>query len=175
MSQVMARSTQHDALGQWKQLLEDPTLNNLPYKIETNERGQLILSPVSKRHSFLQSRIMMMLDQLLEAGYAMPEVSILTSAGVRAADVAWASIEHYDSEPEELFTKAPEICVEVWSPSNTLEEFEQKKRLYFEAGALEVWTCSRDGQMRFFVSTAELDVSGLVAGFPSVIDQNSSS
>jgi Uma2 family endonuclease len=99
----------------------------------------------------------------------------LTSAGVRAADVAWASIEHYDNEPEELFTKAPAICVEVWSPSNTLEEFEQKKRLYFEAGALEVWTCSRDGQMRFFVPTAELEGSKLVAEFPSSINQHSSS
>ena len=169
MTQLATRPSKHETLEQWKHLLADQNLNNLPYKIETNERGQLILSPVSKRHSFLQARIMQLLNDYLEHGYAMPEVSILTSAGVRAADVAWASIEHYDAEPEELFTRAPEICVEVWSASNTLEEFEHKRKLYFEAGALEVWTCSRDGEMQFFGIDGELEESGLVRGFPRMV------
>ena len=86
MSQTTLRPGQADALEQWKQLLEDESLNGLPYKVETNERGQLILSPVSKRHSFLQARIMQLLGDHLEHGYALPEVSILTTAGVRAAD-----------------------------------------------------------------------------------------
>jgi Uma2 family endonuclease len=175
MSQVMARPTQHDALEQWKRLLEDPTLNNLPYKIETNERGQLILSPVTKRHTFLQYLIAEAIRKHLVGDYELQELSILTSAGVRVVDVAWSSVERFDVQPDELFVQAPEICVEVWSPSNTLEEFEQKKRLYFEAGALEVWTCSKDGKMRFFVPTGELEGSKLVAEFPGSINQNSSS
>ena len=169
MSQTTLRPGQADALEQWKQLLEDESLNGLPYKVETNERGQLILSPVSKRHSFLQARIMQLLGDHLEHGYALPEVSILTTAGVRAADVAWASVEHFDAEPEELFTKAPAICVEVWSASNTADEFETKRKLYFQAGALEVWTCSREGEMQFFGPHGALERSPLAPRFPQLI------
>ena len=37
------------------------------------------------------------------------------------------------------YPKAPEICVEVTSPSNSKEEIEHKTELYLAKGALEVW------------------------------------
>ena len=176
MTQTTPRPTKHDVLDHWKQLLHDPTLNDLPYKIETNLRGQLILSPVTKRHSFLQSQIILKLQALLEGGYPMPEVSILTEDGVRVADVAWASKERFDAAPDELFTTAPEICVEVWSPSNTPEEFDTKRRLYLQAGATEVWECDQDGTMRFYDSSEEIEQSRLVEAFPKkVIEVNTPS
>mgnify|MGYP001313879954 CR=1 FL=1 len=36
---------------------------------------------------------------------------------------------------------APEICLEILSPSNSIVEMEMKRALYFEAGAREVWEC----------------------------------
>jgi hypothetical protein len=41
-------------LEHWQHVLEDETLRDLPYKIETNERGQIVMSPVTKRHTFLR-------------------------------------------------------------------------------------------------------------------------
>jgi Uma2 family endonuclease len=172
MTQTAQRPTKQDVLEHWKQLLHAPRLNDLPYKIETNARSQLILSPVTKRHSYLQSQILFKLMDMLEGGYAMPEVSILTEDGVRVADVAWVSVDAYDAAPEELFTTAPEICVEVWSPSNTPEEFDRKRALYFQAGAVEVWECDQDGQMRFFGSSGKMEQSRLVAAFPKNVLNN---
>ena len=36
-------------------------------------------------------------------------------------------------------TRAPEICIEVVSPSNSVKELEEKKTAYLAAGAEEVW------------------------------------
>ncbi|MEM6366188.1 MAG: Uma2 family endonuclease, partial [Planctomycetota bacterium] len=44
----------------------------------------------------------------------------------------------------------PEICVEVVSPSNTDSELRHKRQLYFDAGAIECWTCDQQGQMAFY-------------------------
>src|SRR5438132_13758080 len=47
------------------------------------------------------------------------------------------------------FPQAPELCVEILSPSNTKAEIEEKTALYFDAGAREVWICSPSGTMQF--------------------------
>lgn len=40
--------------------------------------------------------------------------------------------------------------MEVLTPSNTEAEIKEKKSLYFDAGAEEVWLCSQNGEMSFF-------------------------
>ncbi len=156
-------------LKKWQAVLENPSLHDLPYKIELNERGQLLMSPVTKRHTFLQYLIAKHLEQLLRGGYALQEVSILTSKGIRVADVAWALETHFHNEPNDVFTKAPSICIEVWSNSNTKEEFLEKRGLYFAAGATEVWECDQNGNMQFFKADGLLEQSELVTDFPKVI------
>ncbi|MDA0712092.1 MAG: Uma2 family endonuclease, partial [bacterium] len=139
-------------LAVWDKICADPELAKLPYRIETDEFGQIIMSPPpAPSHGSKQSRISRHLGNLITHGEVVSECPISTSKGVKAADVAWCS-EAIWSEAEKLscFPKAPEICVEVVSPSNTTGEIEQKKRLYFEAGAKEVWTCSETGAMQFF-------------------------
>jgi Uma2 family endonuclease len=49
-----------------------------------------------------------------------------------------------------VLERAPEVCVEVLSPSNSEPEMNEKRALYFEAGAHEVWICRRDGKMEFY-------------------------
>ena len=49
-----------------------------------------------------------------------------------------------------VLERAPEICVEVLSPTNSLAEMNEKRALYFEAGAHEVWICGLDGKMEFY-------------------------
>jgi Uma2 family endonuclease len=47
-------------------------------------------------------------------------------------------------------TLAPEICIDVLRESNTAEEMDEKRALYREAGAQEIWLVELDGRIRFF-------------------------
>jgi Uma2 family endonuclease len=136
----------------WNRLLSDPALAALPFRIETDEHGQMVVSPPpSPSHGIRQSEIARLLGNWNPGGKVLTECPISTSLGVKAADVAWCSPETWAAtEPETCFSRAPEICVEVRSPSNTDSEIEEKKRLYIEAGAEEVWVCDQGGAMAFF-------------------------
>ena len=155
----------------WQQICEDPNLRNLPYKIESNERGQLIMSPTRVVHGFFQSEIGSLLRDLTEQGKVISECAIQTAKGTKVADVAWCSPRCWEIIKTVYDTPiAPEICVEVRSPSNSDEEMEEKRRLYFEKGAQEVWVCDEQGDLRFFSSKGELSNSNLVPSFPHHIE-----
>ena len=92
-----------------------------------------------------QFRIGVMLERAL-GGEALVECSILTSKGVKAADVVWCSpaflARHGYQAP---YTQAPELCVEVISPSNTADELNKKARLYLKPGQSRCGSCARTG------------------------------
>lgn len=60
--------------------------------------------------------------------------------------------------------------MEIRSPRNAKGEIELKKRLYFEAGAEEVWICDEKGALHFFNRETPLKHSALVPGFPQQIE-----
>jgi len=155
----------------WQEVCEHSDLQNLPFKIELNEYGQIIMSPVKIYHSVFQGEIEFILRTLLPKGKALPEFAIKTSKGTKAVDVAWVSLELLN-EIKYLVESpiAPEICIEVLSSSNTKKEMIEKRALYFEVGAKEVWLCSEQGEMQFFNSQHELVHSELVPKFPLKID-----
>lgn len=157
----------------WSQVIADQGLSELPYRIETNEFGQLLMTPpASGEHSSLQGRITILLDRFL-GGHSLPECPVSTIAGVKAIDVGWYSVDRYAQVKEQIaFERAPEICVEVLSPSNSDAEMRTKRALYFEAGAEEVWICGTDGVMLFFHSsdpTTPCNSSGRCPSFPASI------
>ncbi len=133
---------------EWADVLADPALKDLPYKIELDQYGRIVMSPVSNRHGRIQARLVRMLAQSFSTGEIVTECSIATTAGVKVADVAWASPEfaerHCDATP---FPSAPELCVEIVSRSNTAAEMAEKIRLYLDSGAREVWLVSEDGAL----------------------------
>jgi Uma2 family endonuclease len=135
----------------WTELMMDRSLADLPNKIETNAYGQILMNPPpTGDHSYRQGEITHHLRRLLD-GFALPECPISTIDGVKAADVGWYSDSRFESvRGQDAFETAAEICVEVLSPSNTRPEMNQKRELYFEAGALEVWFCTADGDMEFY-------------------------
>jgi len=154
----------------WQQVCESKSLQNLPFKIELNHWGQIVMSPAKPIHSFYESRIQLLLETLLKTGIAMPECAIQTVDGVKSADVVWMSKARADLIlTEDAASVAPEICVEVKSASNTLAELLLKKDLYLEAGAIEVWFCDRAGNLRFYNRQGELRNSELVPRFPKQI------
>jgi len=151
----------------WQEIVDDPLLRDLPYKIETNQRGQIVLSPHSLSHSNLQGLVLDLLRNHLEEGRGLPELPLCTSAGTKQVDVVWASADRL-AEMEETGdppTLAPELCVEVMSDANSMEEMHAKRALYREAGAEEVWVVRQDGQVRFFADE-ELDRSAIAPEFP---------
>ena len=141
----------------WDEVLADPFLASLEQRIETDSFGQIIMMPPPGFfHSRFQARVMLLLDQFLgERGSAQPECPLSTSGGVKGIDVIWISHERLKTALDgQLLKQAPEICVEVVSPTNTRPELLEKKRLYFEAGAEEVWICGEDGSLSFFLRSA---------------------
>ncbi len=142
-------------------------MQDLPYKIELNRWGNIEMSPAKSYHFEFQLRIGHLLQSLLPAGVAVTECAIETSEGTKVADVAWVSRERRREIRREVsYAAAPEICVEIRSMSNGPAEMRHKRRLYFDAGAVEFWLCNEHGQMSFFSPDDTLPRSTLCPEFP---------
>lgn len=168
MSTATAKAKKHQA--QWAEITRDPALQGLAYKVETNERGQILLSPHQNRHSFRQYDIQKLLEEHAPAGVVPPEFALATPKGVKAPDVVWMSPDRRKDieKTGDPTTLAPELCVEVMSDSNTWDEMHDKRELYREAGADEVWIVAPNGRVRFF-GEGELETSKIAPAFPDAI------
>ena len=152
-------ATPEALVGRWEEVLKDPLLRDLPYKIELNAWGKLEMSPASNRHGRLQAVLALELGRQLQ-GMVLTECSILTRIGLRVPDVAWASPEFMKAFGEITpYTRAPEICVEILSTSNVEAEIIEKTGAYLAAGADEVWLVSEDGTLRYMALSGELPKS----------------
>jgi Uma2 family endonuclease len=157
----------------WQELCADPQFAKWPGRVETNAHGNVLMSPPpSGIHSSRQGEITFLLRSLL-GGRALPECPISTIDGVRAADVGWYSEARFARvQDQPALETAPEICVEVLSSTNTPFEMREKRQLYFEAGAREVWICDETGSLRFFTSPSApepVSTSSLCPAFPARI------
>jgi Uma2 family endonuclease len=110
----------------------------------------------------------------MPGGSVIAECPVSTSGGVKGVDVAWISQGRREPQRGQVcFTEAPEICIEVMSPSNSRREMRKKKRLYFEAGAEEVWFREQDGRMAFYLKAAPdvaVEASILCPEFPGRVE-----
>ena len=96
------------------------------------------MTPASFYHGRLQGRLCQRLAAL--GGETLIEVGIATPEGVFVPDLAWASVQFASQHAGEIvLTQAPELCIEVLSPSNSAKEMEEKRAAYLAAGANEVW------------------------------------
>jgi Uma2 family endonuclease len=161
-------TTTTQAQERWQEIAADPVLQDLPYKVETNRRGQLILSPHSNRHSLQQRSVQQFLDRHAPEGIVAPEFALATDQGVKVPDVVWMSAARWEAMQQtgDPSTLAPEICVEVLSASNTVDELAEKRALYREVGAEEVWLVEPDGRIRFF-GASEINHSEIAPDCPS--------
>jgi Uma2 family endonuclease len=158
----MGNLTTPEALSmRWAELVNDPTLGDLPYKIEINLWGKLEMTPASFWRGRLQASLAAQLAEQLPHGEPLTEVPVLTDIGVRVPDVAWGSKEYLkanaDASPA---ARAPEICVEIVSPSNTDDEVRQKIHAYLAAGAHEVWILTEEGSISYHTTSGEQPSTG---------------
>ncbi|MDR3569287.1 MAG: Uma2 family endonuclease [Syntrophobacteraceae bacterium] len=156
---------------EWREVVEHPSLQDLPFKIETNADGYIMMVAAKNKHRAYQMHIASWFEQHGEIKKAMQECNIQTSDAVKIADVAWASTEFLKrNKYSDPYQESPEVVVEVISPSNREKAMKRKMSLYFERGAKEVWFCDDDGNMRFFNPQGELQRSELFGEFPKHID-----
>lgn len=157
-------------LRRWAALVNEPALARVEGRIETDRHGHILMAPPpAPSHGSYQSEISYHLRCLMENGRVLTECPISTADGVKAADVAWASPECMKGLGNRVcFPTAPDICVEVISPGNSVAEIEEKRALYFDAGAREVWLCAASGTLSFFgpKTARPLRASTLCPEFP---------
>lgn len=154
----------------WSEVVENPLLRDLPFKIETNRFGQIVMSPASRKHSRYQGIIVGTLYAMKTSGEVYPECPIDTPEGVKVPDVAWISAARVSDDSNPIaFSVAPEVCIEILSPSNRKQEIAEKRTLYFQQGAEEVWICDELGIIEFFTGEGQIEQSKLFPKFPTQI------
>ena len=122
----------------YRVLCEDPCYAKVPGKIELDLWGRMLMSPASFYHGLVQSRLCLKLAAL--GGETCIEAPIVTPMGLLVADLAWASPQFMSEHGGETpLMRAPELCIEVVSPSNSVKELEEKVAGYLAASAEEVW------------------------------------
>jgi len=127
------------------------------------------MSPASFIHSLLQGRLAKILGNQLD-GEVFTEIAVQTTKEIRVPDVAWGTKEYVQKHIKDIFAlSAPELCVEIIPSSNTVDEMKDKVELFLEAGAIEVWLITEDGQVNYHDSRGQqiksafaVDLKGLV-------------
>jgi len=84
----------------------------------------------------------------------------------KVTDVAWDPKERLKVIRNEVECSiAPEICIEITSPTNTKKEMKNKRKLYFSNGATEVLVCDENGDFEFFYQDWKIKTFLLVPNF----------
>ncbi len=120
--------------------------------------GELVKLPFPKMpHLRVQERLQDLLKKaaprdvvMLELGFvALPEYEY------RRADVAYVPRERWDAiRSDDFFHGAPDVVIEVLSPSNTAAEMRDKRKLCLANGSSEFWVVDPE-QREIEVSTPD--------------------
>ena len=100
------------------------------------------------KHHLIQARIRDLLKAIAPAGaFVEYEVAFraLPEHELRVADVAYVSLERMSGvDPDDNIRGAPDLVIEVLSPSNTVAEIYEKEKLCLENGAQQFWVVDAD-------------------------------
>ena len=161
--QALRAPATRDRPWTWDEVCADPVLSRLPFQIELDKHGRIIMSPAANwRHATTQGKLCKLLVDRL-GGTAANEVAIANPEGTFEPDVAWAPKSFWQIQDKNRadLPSAPPLVIEVLSPSNTEGEMQMKIGAYFAAGAAEVWLVDVDGNARFFDAKGERNNSPL--------------
>lgn len=156
------RLSREELRQRWRQLADNPLVAALSYKVELNEKGAIVVSPPTVRHAFIQGFLTRELARQRPEGTTLPECPVETEIGMRVPDVVWALpdfMKQHRNEKE--LSAAPELCIEVLSPTNTRAEIAEKIAAYLSAGAKEVWVVGDDGAAEIHVSAGRVAATTL--------------
>ena len=60
----------------WEEVCNNPLFAEMPYRVEINREGNIVLSPHGRSHSKYQAAIQRLLDRLLKGGQTLQESDI---------------------------------------------------------------------------------------------------
>jgi Uma2 family endonuclease len=151
---------------EWSQVINNPFLKDIPFKIELNRWGKILMSPASNSRGHIQFEVGARIKAGKKgAGKVITECSVQTSQGVKVTDVAWISDEFFAQYGYDTpYKRAPEICVEIVSPSHSKGEMEEKIDLYLAKGAREVWIVHEEGYTEFCSYEGRREKSAEITG-----------
>lgn len=136
--------------------LPEPTEGHLEL-----HHGEVVTMPPPKRgHQRIQRKLQaLLLPCIGEAGVVEVEMAFRPTSEheVWRADIAYVTRERDAATgDDEYLMGAPELVVEVLSPSNTAEEIEDKRLVCMENGCISFWVWS---QKRQSISVTEGNVT----------------
>lgn len=119
-----------------------PLLESDDARHELVEGEIITLSPTMPLHNLVRDNLLVLLKTFLKErnlGVVLSEQAFVVSEHtVRIPDIAVIS-EGRLARLDEIPEGAPDLAVEIISPSNTLREMERKVSDYFAAGSKRVW------------------------------------
>ena len=144
------------------------------------EDGRLTAQPTSIKHEEIAINLILMLGAFSrgrgiltggQGGFRMKD------GNVRAPDVSYTRKERFPGghAPETFGDLAPDLCVEIISPSERRGQMSRKVREYFDTGAVQVWhifperqevvVCTSPTDVQTLGADSFLDAGGLLPGF----------
>jgi Uma2 family endonuclease len=134
---VATTTTKLMTFAEFEQLPNPP--EGFPFELRHGELVKLVFPKM--KHSRVQWQLRRLLERAAgQAGIVEKEVGFrpVPEHEYRIADVAFISKGRWDTAEDYLFG-APEIVIEVLSPSNTATEMLDKEKLCLENGCQEFW------------------------------------
>ena len=144
-------------------------------------KGELLTMPVPKlRHGLVTAKLTVLLYNYIEAnklGLLVGESGFHLESGpdtVLGPDIAFVARDRVGDDQDCFYPGAPDLAVEVLSPSDRPGKVVRKTALYLELGGRSVWNvdprkrtvevCHADGKRSLFTESDEL-VDDTVPGF----------
>lgn len=114
-----------------------------PYDYELHQGRLVQLTKPKARHQIMQANLLMMLlPKLSSFGRGSIELAYraVGEFDLRAADVAFVSHARWKSmDPDDNLRGAPDLVIEVKSPSNTKRQLQGLASLCLQNGTIEFW------------------------------------
>jgi Uma2 family endonuclease len=128
--------------------------------------GEIVkMASASKHHDRQKNRIARIIGRYLDA-IPQPAVDVLVQISFEVSerdsftpDVAVIRIGRFDEEGR-VIKGAPEIAVEVVSPTDTAKDIRKKTKAYLENGAGSVWIFYDDGSVAVHTATGVRELTG---------------
>ena len=155
--------------------------NDEDMRLELDEGELIKMPPAGLEHGGIEGRIFYRLYKYLKenpVGEVFPSDTgfVLGESTLRSPDVAFIRKDRLPAGRHTGFFKgAPDLCVEVVSPSESGPQLMRKVRQYLKAGAHTVWlvypatrevyTCDAEGSDRILRGDEILDAPDLLPGF----------
>jgi Uma2 family endonuclease len=158
----------------WERLVNDPSLNDVLEKVETDRDGNLIMGPPpTDSHIVRQNLIAKTLDRLRPEGLSLVDGTVSTLEGTKIPDTVWYGETRVAARASATDTTlsqvTPNLCVEVLSPSDSESDIEGKIVAYFNVDVREVWGCDLQGNMTFHGPKGIMERSEICPEFPRYI------